>query len=132
MRFLSPSSLALYQKREEGNFNAVPSKADLEALDQVQKDFFNRLQKRLSIKKINAWLDEQGGNNRILIPSELITGEDSYIRFIYALLYGDSRKDFGYTVEEDDEEMANAGSVKAAEYIVPDIRFRKAETRHES
>ncbi len=80
------------------------------------------MKKRLSIKRINAWLDEHGGKEKILIPEELISGEDSYIRFIYALLYG-ARDNFSYTVEEDDKE--EAGSVKAADYVVPDIRFRK-------
>jgi hypothetical protein len=125
IRFLSPSSLALSQKRAEGDFNTAPSKADLEALARSEEEFLERMRKRLSIKRINAWLDTKGGQDRILIPEELITDEDSYIRFIYALLYGDSRSDFGYAIEEDDEENANAGSVKAADYIVPDIRFRK-------
>jgi hypothetical protein len=124
IRFLSPSSLTLFQKRAEGDFNTAPSKADIESLNQNEKDFFERMKKRLSIKRINSWLDEQGGKDRILIPKELITGEDSYIRFIYALLYGDSRNNFGYTIEEGDEE-ADTGSVKAADYVVPDIRFRK-------
>jgi len=122
VRFLSPSSLTLFQKRDEGNFTAVSSKADIEALEQSEKDFIERMKKRLSVKRINTWLDEQGGKEKILIPEELVTGEDSYIRFIYALLYG-ARDNFSYTVEEADEEKA--GSVKAADYVVPDIRFRK-------
>jgi len=121
--FLSPSSLAFRQRREEGNFNIAASKADLEALAQNEKEFFERMKKRLSIKKINTWLDEQGGKDRILIPEELIKGEDTYIRFIYALLYGDSRNNFGYSIEDDNSE--NASSIKAFDYIVPDIRFRK-------
>jgi hypothetical protein len=125
VRFVSPSSLALSQKRAEGDFIATPSKADVEALTKSEAEFLERMKKRLSIKRINAWLDTKGGQDRILIPEELITGEDSYIRFIYALLYGDSRSDFGYAIEEDDEENADAGSVKAADYVVPDIRFRK-------
>jgi hypothetical protein len=124
IRFLSPSTLAFHQKREEGDFNAAPSKADYEALDQNEKEFFERMKKRLSIKKIGAWLDEQGGSDRILVPEELIDGEDSYIRFVYALLYGDSRKDFGYIIEEDDNTV-DSPAVKAADYVVPDIRFRK-------
>jgi hypothetical protein len=124
VRFLSPSSLTFSQKRAEGDFNTAPSKADVEALAQTEKDFFERMKKRLSIKRINAWLDKQGGKDRLLVPKELITGEDSYIRFIYALLYGDSRSGFGYTVEEDNEGKADTGSVKAADYVVPDIRFR--------
>jgi len=125
IRFLSPSSLTLFQKRAEGDFITAPSKADSEALYQSEKEFFERMKKRLSIKRINSWLDEQGGKERLLIPKELITGEDSYIRFIYALLYGDSRNNFGYIIEEDDEDKANTGSVKTADYVVPDIRFRK-------
>jgi hypothetical protein len=120
--FLSPSTLALRQKREEGDFSAVVSKADTEALSKNEKEFIERMQKRLSIKKINAWLDGEGGKDRILVPEELVKGEDSYIRFIYALLYGDSRSNFGYNIEE--KETAGA-SVKAADYIVPNIQFRK-------
>jgi len=128
--FLSPSSLAFRQKREEGEFCTVTSKYDTEALEQKIKEEDERIAKRLSIKKINAWLDEQGGVNRILAPEELITGEDSYIRFVHALLYGDSRNNFGYIIEEDEiaEESSSveaAASVKAADYVVPDVRFRK-------
>jgi len=121
--FLSPSTLAFRQRREEGVFNTVNSKADLDALNQNEKEFLERMKKRLSIRKINAWLDEQGGKDHILIPEKLITGEDSYIRFIYALLYGDSRKNFGYAIENAEE--TDGLSIKAADYIVPDIKFRK-------
>jgi hypothetical protein len=113
--------------RDEGEFNAPRSKADVEALDNAEKDFFSRWNRQLSIKRIGAWLDEQGGNERILAPLELIDDEDSYIRFVYALLYGDSRNDFGYAVEE--KEAAETGSVSVAGYAVPDIRFRRALKR---
>ncbi|MDR2596469.1 MAG: DUF5716 family protein [Treponema sp.] len=132
IRFLSPSGLTLTRKRAEGDFITAPSKADVEALDQSEKDFLERMKKRLSIKRINTWLDEHGGKDKILIPEELIDGEDTYIRFIYALLYG-ARDNFNYTVEEADEKRADSGSVKAADYVVPDIRFRKRlmEENHE-
>jgi len=123
--FLSPTSLAFRRLRDEGNFNTVVSKADLEALGQTEEEFLERMRRRLSIKRIGAWLDEQGGRERILIPGELITGEDSYIRFVYALLYGDSRSSFSYKIEEDDP--AAAASIKAADYVVPDIRFRRGQ-----
>ena len=123
--FLSPSSLAFRQRREEGDFSAVHLKADLDALALNEEEFFERMKKRLSIRKICSWLDDQGGKDRILIPEELIKGEDSYIRFIYALLYGDSRSNFGYNIEEGDEEAASAASVKAEDYVVPDVRFRR-------
>ena len=121
VRFLSPSTLTLQQKREEGNFTAVSSKTDLEALDKHEQEFFERMRKQHSIKKIGKWLDEHGGKDGILIPTELIDGEDTFIRFIYALLYGDSRKSFSYIVEENPE----TDSVKVGDYVVPDIRFRK-------
>ena len=123
--FLSPSSLAFRQKREEADFSAVHSMANLEALDQNEKDFFDRMIKRLSLRKINTWLDEHGGKDRVLLPEELIEGEDSYVRFIYALLYGDSRGNFGYIIEEDDKAEKIAASVKAGDYVVPDVKFRK-------
>jgi hypothetical protein len=97
----------------------------MEAADQNEKEFLERMKKRLSIKKISAWLDRQGGKDRILLPEELIKGEDTYIRFIYALLYGDSRDDFGYTIEENEEDESAA--IKAADYIVPDLRFRRTK-----
>ncbi|MDR1803214.1 MAG: DUF5716 family protein [Treponema sp.] len=121
--FLSPSTLAFRLRRDEGDFSAAPSKHDLEALGQTEKEFMERMRRRLSIKKIGVWLDEQGGKEKILIPEELITGEEAYIRFVYALLYGDSRGNFSYTIEEKDETAS--GSVRAADYIVPDIRFRR-------
>jgi len=122
--FLAPSTLAFRQKREEGDFSAVTPKADIEALERREREFILQMQKRLSLKKINAWLDEQGGQDRILAPEELITGEDSYIRFVYALLYGDSRENFGYLIEEDEK---GAAPVKAADYVVPDIRLRRID-----
>jgi hypothetical protein len=131
INFLSPSTLAFRQRREEGDFSAVPSKADLEALNRRETAFLEQMKRRLSLKKINLWLDEQGGKDRILIPEELITGEDTYIRFVYALLYGGSRQNFGYLIEED-EETPNTASVKAADYVVPDIRFRRHSQENSS
>jgi hypothetical protein len=128
VRFLSPATLAFSQRREEGDFSSAPSKADIDALNYNEKEFFERMRKRLSIKKINEWLDDQGGKDRVLIPGELITGEDSYIRFVHALLYGDSRHNFGYAIIEENGEM-EAEPVKAANYVVPDVRLRR--TSHE-
>ena len=128
INFLSPSTLVFRQKREEGIFSAVLSKADMEAVEQNEKEFLLRMKKRLSIKKINAWLDEQGGKEQILAPGDLIKEEKSYIRFIYSLLYGDSRKDFGYSIEETEQEetrLKEKKSVKAEDYVVPDVKFRR-------
>jgi len=120
-RFLSPSTLAFSQKREDGNFTSAPSKADIAALEKREMEFLERMRKQHSVRKIGRWLDEHGGTDRVILPSELIDGEDAYIRFVYALLYGDSRKDFDYDIEENGE----TATVKAADYAVPDIRFRR-------
>jgi hypothetical protein len=132
--FLSPSTLIFRRPREEGNFSAPLSKADLEALDKSEKDFLIRWNRQLSVKRIGEWLDEHGGKDRILDSAGLINDEDTYIRFVYALLYGDVRKSFGYRVEEDDEAAARAESVQAAGYVVPNVRFRRAlkEGKNES
>jgi len=122
VRFLSPSSLVFSQKRAEGDFVSAPVNVDPTALDKAGDEFLERMKKYISTKRINAWLDEHGGKDKLLLPKELITEQDSYIRFIYALLYG-ARDDFGYTIEDSDKERTD--SVKAADYIVPDIRFRK-------
>jgi hypothetical protein len=123
--FLSPTTLTFRRRRDEGDFNAVPSPADIAALAQTEAEFFERMRKRLSIKKIHLWLDEQGGKDTILVPAKLITDGDSYIRFVYALLYGDSRKHFGYRIEEDDAVID--ASVTAAGFSVPDVRFRRED-----
>ena len=120
IQFLSPSSLALRRPRDEGDFNTTPSTADMEALNKIEAELFDRIKQQLSTKRIIAWLDEQGGTERILFPAELIKDEDSYIRFVYSLLYGDSRNNFAYTVEEQDVE-----TVISAGYVVPGIRLRK-------
>ena len=119
IKFLSPSTLTFIQRREEGSFNNTVSISDLQAVEQREKEFRERMKKRLSIRKIALWLDDQGGKENALVPNEIIKDEESYVRFIYSLLYGDSRSNFDYSVEEE------SGSVKAADYIVPDIRFRR-------
>jgi hypothetical protein len=121
--FLSPASLSFPRRRDEGDFAAAPLKADLEALAKTEADFFERMRRRLSLKRINAWLDEQGGRDKVLLPAEIIQDEDSFIRFVYALLYGDSRKSFDYFIEEDDGEQIPP--VTAAGYVVPDIHLRR-------
>jgi len=132
IQFLSPSSLALRRPREEGDFVNLPQTGDLEAAEKELDEFQERMKKRLSIKKINSWLDKQGGSKHILFPQEIIKDENSYIRFIYSLLYGDSsRGDFDYTIEDTGKEESgndvNDDSVEAAGYIVPDIRFRRKD-----
>ncbi|MDR1587899.1 MAG: DUF5716 family protein [Treponema sp.] len=128
--FLSPSTLSLRRQRDEGDFQAQVSRADMEALSGIEAEFFARMRRRLSLKSIRKWLDEQGGRERqVLLPAELIKDEETFIRFVYALLYGDSRASFDYAVEEDSPEER---STAAAGYVIPDIRFRRKKAKHES
>jgi hypothetical protein len=127
IQFLSPSSLALHKPRDESNFNNQPPQADIDALDGAETEFIDRMNKQHSISRTGAWLDEQGGKDKILTPAEIIKDEDSYIRFVYSLLYGDSRKSFDYSIEEISE--SNKQAISASNYIVPDIRLRR---KHES
>jgi len=120
----------LRRPRDEADFTAPASLADIEALNQAENKFIQRMNKQLSIERIGAWLDRQGGKEKILTPTELINDEDSYIRFVYALLYGDSRNNLGYYIEENEDskpEDPSPPSVRAGDYVVPDIRFRKGQ-----
>jgi hypothetical protein len=122
--FLAPSSLSLRRPRDEGDFAAPVSRADVAALSEVEASFFARIRihHQHSPTAIKAWLDERGGLERnTLFPAELIQDEDTFIRFVYALLYGDSRLSFDYAVEDPPE----AKSTAAAGYVIPDIRFRR-------
>jgi hypothetical protein len=125
VRFLSPSSLALRRQRDEADFSAPPTQADMEALDQTETEFLERMKKRLSLKRINAWLDEQGGARRLLLPAELVKDNDSYIRFVYSLLYGDSRETFAYQIEEPEADTAADAPVHTAGYVVPAVTLRR-------
>ncbi|MCL2806233.1 MAG: DUF5716 family protein [Treponema sp.] len=136
IQFLSPSSLSLRRPREEGDFAPILQTGDLEAAAKGIDEFQERMKKRLSIKRITSWLDKQGGSRRILFPKELIKDENSYIRFVYSLLYGDSRNDFGYTVEDKEKDEVSiadididerAAGIRAGGYIVPDVRLRRKD-----
>lgn len=119
--FLSPSTVTLRLRREEGEFDAVVPGADSDGLKQSSDGLMERIKRQLSMKKIGVWLDEQGGGNTALFPEKLITDKDSYIRFVHALLYGDSRTDFRYAIEEASEE--NDKTVTTAGYVVPAVRL---------
>ncbi|MDR1787373.1 MAG: DUF5716 family protein [Treponema sp.] len=124
-QFLSPSSVSLRRERAEADFSGSVSDAEREAaaraLAQSEADFAARRRKQLSMQKVSLWLDERGGAEKILSSGELIQDEASFVRFVYALLYGDSRKQFDYIVEDADGKTTSAG------YAAPNVRFRKKE-----
>jgi hypothetical protein len=119
--FLSPSSLALRRPREEGDFARAVSPVDIEELSRAEAEFFERMRRRLSPGRVSAWLDEQGGREGAPGSAQLVKDEESFIRFVYALLYGDSRKSFEYAVEEE----TPGGFTAAAGYVIPELRFRR-------
>ncbi|GMO21932.1 MAG: hypothetical protein Ta2B_00820 [Termitinemataceae bacterium] len=102
------------------------------SLDKAEAEFFARMQKQLSVKKIRDWLDAQGGGEKILCSRDLIKDEDSFIHFIYAVLYADARPFFEYELSEgradaDETEsgLSERNSVALAGFIVPDVHLRR-------
>jgi hypothetical protein len=125
--YLSPSSLALRRRREEGDFSAASPPKDRESLERAEKEFMERMRRRLSVARIRDWLDAQGGREGPLASKDLVRDGDSFVHFIYALLYGDSRRSFEYLIEEEDagDPGKNPPQVSSQGYVIPDVRFRR-------
>jgi hypothetical protein len=123
--YLSPSSLALRRRREEGDFSSGPLPGDREALERTEKEFMERMRRRLSTARIRDWLDGQGGGKGPLSSKDLVRDEDSFVRFLYALLYGDSRRNFEYLIEEDEDDSKRGRQVSSRSYVIPDLWFRR-------
>jgi hypothetical protein len=133
--FLSPSSLTLRRRREEGDFSSGSTPGDREALEKAEREFIERMRRRLSLVRIQDWLDGQGGRERPLASKDLVRDGDSFVHFIYALLYGDSRRNFEYLIEEElenengknenGEKKYPGRQVSSRGYVIPDIRFRR-------
>ncbi|MDR1108484.1 MAG: DUF5716 family protein [Spirochaetaceae bacterium] len=120
IRTFAPESLYRRYQREAADFSRLPSPADQEAMDRVEREFFFRLSRQLGVTRISEWLDEQGGSQRLLSPRDLVTDESSFIHFIYSVLYADSRPAFTYNIED-----SGAASVAAGVYVVPDVILRR-------
>ncbi|MDR3336602.1 MAG: DUF5716 family protein [Treponema sp.] len=144
IRHFAAESLYRRYRRETAEFKPVSSPVDEEALARTEALFLERMQRQLSLKKISAWLDEQGGRERILSSVDLVKDEKSFIRFVYTLLYGDSRLQFNYDIEDmpaamdfsDDMDIAvnesaavalngNSISVSSGGYVIPGVRLRR-------
>jgi hypothetical protein len=122
---LSPSSLALRRRREEGDFSSGPPPGDREALERTEREFMERMRRRLSTARIRDWLDGQGGGEGPLSSKDLVRDEDSFVHFLYALLYGDSRRNFEYLIEEEEDDSKQGRQVSSGAYVIPDLRFRR-------
>ncbi|MDR2759400.1 MAG: DUF5716 family protein, partial [Spirochaetaceae bacterium] len=138
IRTFAPQSLYRRYQRETADFTREPSPADREAMNRAEAELFIRLQRQLGIKRISEWLDYQGGVERILSARELVKDESSFIRFIYSVLYADSRPAFTYDIEDCEEEAAGqdrkdggriAASVSTGIYVVPDVLLRRKEEK---
>jgi hypothetical protein len=126
IRTFAPESLYRRYKRETDGFAQKAAEENALALDQAEVELLDRLRRQLGTKRAADWLDGLGGRDRLLPSAELVRDEPSFIRFVYSLLYADSRTGFDYRVEDlkgapgEDE-----SAVKAGGYVVPDVLFRR-------
>jgi hypothetical protein len=122
IRTVAPESLYRRYKRDTVN----PEKGfrptlDAEGRKKAEEELFRRLRQQLSPDKISVWLDELGGEDRLLTSKELIEDEHSFERFIYSVLYADSRpRSFSYKIEEDERKQ-----LETEKYRVPDLVLRR-------
>jgi len=125
VRFLSQSAFTFRRERSDADFinesSGRESEAESRAVKGEEAALIMRVQNQPSMRKIALWLDSMGGTERILYSEELIKDEESFLNFIYALLYGDSRRDFSYIIED------NNCQIETVAYRVPDVRFRRKE-----
>ncbi|GHV77020.1 hypothetical protein AGMMS49942_18410 [Spirochaetia bacterium] len=124
IRTFAKESLYHRRRREEADFKPTAAAVDTAALEQAEAEFFDRMRRRLGMKRVGAWLDEQGGRDRLLSSRDLVQDEASFIRFVYSLLYADSRPNFDYDVEDFLEEDGS-DTVSAGGYAIPDVGFRR-------
>jgi hypothetical protein len=128
IRTFSSNSLYRRYRRSEVKPAAAASLKDSAALEKDENKFLERLRRFLGVSKINDWLDEHGGKDKILSASELVVDEQSFIRFVYSLLYADSRKTFDYTLETPSSDAFStdnvSGEVHTAGYVLPDVQLR--------
>jgi hypothetical protein len=120
IRTFSRESLYHRYRRENAGFSREASPVDREAMEREEEELFIRLRRQLGVGRITGWLDEQGGRERLLFPGDLVKDEDSFIRFIYSVLYADSRTAFGYGIEEKAEDPVRSGG-----YVVPAVALRR-------
>jgi hypothetical protein len=121
IRTFAPESLYRRQKKEVPDFIQAAAQVDGAALERDREHFVDRLLSQFGTKRASAWLDEHGGRERLLASKDLVQDEPSFIRFIYSVLYADSRQTFDYGIDEKPEYE----SVDAAGYEVPDLLLRK-------
>ncbi|MDR3333818.1 MAG: DUF5716 family protein [Treponema sp.] len=132
IRTFAPESLYHRTKREAVRLKGTPLVVvDREALMLEEAAYRLRLERQLSPAKISAWLDEQGGQERLLSSQDLVWDEDSFVRFVYSVLYADSRfQNFTYHIEahrtkRKPPRLPGDDAVECTGYIVPDLILRR-------
>ncbi|MDR2133964.1 MAG: DUF5716 family protein [Treponema sp.] len=128
VRTFARESLYHRYQREGAGFSREIPPADREAMEREEAELLVRLRRQLGVKRIGEWLDGQGGRERLLFAADLVKDENSFIRFVYSVLYADSRPAFGYSIEDRPPEGDPAGaSVRSGGYVVPDVTLRRKE-----
>ncbi|MDR3148052.1 MAG: DUF5716 family protein [Treponema sp.] len=127
VRTFARESLYHRYQREGAGFSREISPVDREAMEREEAELFIRLRRQLGVKRIGEWLDDQGGRERLLFAGDLVKDENSFIRFIYSVLYADSRPAFGYGIEDNLEDGGDPVGVRSGGYVVPDVRLRRKE-----
>jgi hypothetical protein len=137
VRTFARESLYHRYRRGAASFSREPSPVDRNALEQAEAELLVRLRRQLGVGRVGEWLDAQGGKERLLAAADLVRDEGSFIRFVYSVLYADSRPAFDYDIEEFREDPGSPGgasgegpaaggaSVRAGGYVVPDLRLRR-------
>jgi hypothetical protein len=122
--FASESLYRRYKREAIKPGKAFRQAVDAEGRKKAEEELFRRLRQQLSPDKIRAWLDERGGEKRLLTSRELIEDEHSFERFIYSVLYADSTRNFNYKIEED-----RRTQLETEKYVVPDLVLRRTIPR---
>jgi hypothetical protein len=120
IRGFAPESLYRRYKRETAPLKRQVFAVDEEALKKAENELLERLEKQLGMNKVSQWLDDRGGTGRILEAAELVQDEDSFVRFLYSILYADGRQNFSYRIEDDSKP-----SLETQFFVVPDLRLRR-------
>ncbi|MDR1625390.1 MAG: DUF5716 family protein [Spirochaetia bacterium] len=122
LRLFAPESLYRRYRRDAVEPKRAFFAEDKEAARRAEEDLLLRLERQLGPAKISGWLDGQGGRQRLLAAADLVRDENSFVRFVYSVLYADSRPRFTYHLEENPE-----SPVESAGYLVPDITLRRKQ-----
>lgn len=97
------------------------SLSDKAELERAEAELRLRLAKQLNPARVAAWLDAQGGTDRPLRAADLAKDSESWIRVLYAVLYGESRgTGFAYDVSREGTDRVRSGP-----YDLPDLTLRR-------